>query len=177
MFLKPADFLLVSQKEHARAMEHPPSNATGFKSYLSFRTQSVCINNEISNSGCLTVGVPQGSILDQLLFFLIYINYMKRCCELLTSVQYAYGTTFHISGDNLNIICNTMNVQLEKFYLCLKLNKLSPDIDTTHYMNFTGSPRNLPSINFRNSSLLKVTELKFLGVIIDNTGLRKKSQE
>ena len=40
-----------------------------FKSYLSFRTQSVCINNEMSVSDCLTIGVPQGSIFGALLFF------------------------------------------------------------------------------------------------------------
>ena len=87
-----------------------------FKSYLSFRTQSVCINNEMSVPGCLTIGVPQGSILGPLLF-LIYINDMKRCCELLNCVQYADDTTLYISGSNLNLICNTMNAQLEEIDL------------------------------------------------------------
>ena len=42
---------------------------SSFKSYLSFRTQSVCINYDMSDSGCLTIGVPQGTILGPLLFF------------------------------------------------------------------------------------------------------------
>ena len=93
---------------------------------------------------------------------------MKRCCEPLNCVQYADDTTLYKSGENLNIICITMNVQLEKIDLWLKLNKLSLNIDKTHYMNFTSSSQNFPSIEIRKSPLVKVTESKFLGVIFDN---------
>ena len=39
---------------------------------------------------------------------------MKRCYELLNYVQYTDDTTLHIIGGNLNVIDNTMNVQLWK---------------------------------------------------------------
>ena len=91
---------------------------------------------------------------------------MKRCCELLNYVQ--YDTALYTSGDNLNIICNIMNVQLDKFVLWLKLNKLSLNINKTHYMIFTSSSQHFPSIVIRNNPLVKVTESKFLRVIIDN---------
>ena len=48
-----------------------------FTSYLSERTQSVTIKNEFSEIVKLTIGVPQGSVLEPLLF-LIYMLPIKR---------------------------------------------------------------------------------------------------
>ena len=62
-----------------------------FRSCLSFRTQSICIINEMFDSGCLSIGVPHGSILGPM-FFLIYINDMKRYYEFLNCVQYGDDT-------------------------------------------------------------------------------------
>ena len=101
---------------------------TWFRSYFSFKTQYVCINNEICDSGCLTIAVPRVSFSVNY-FFLFYRNDTKLCCELLNCVQYADDTTLCVSGDNLNIICNPMNVQLEKIHHWLRPNKLSLNID------------------------------------------------
>ena len=42
-----------------------------FESYLSNRKVLVCIDNAFSETGTLTYGVPQGSILGPLLFFIV----------------------------------------------------------------------------------------------------------
>ena len=73
-----------------------------FKSYLSNRTQRVCINGTFSNLQFLRYGVPQGSVLGPLLF-LIYILPIG-------SVIRKYGMKLHIYADDTQIyvsICPT----------------------------------------------------------------------
>ena len=61
---------------------------------------------------------------------------MKLSYGLLNCVEYAVDTTFYVSGDEFNIICNTINVQLEKINHWLRLNELSLNLDRTHSMIF-----------------------------------------
>ena len=44
-----------------------------FKSYLELRSQSVYVSGEYSNEGVICCGIPQGSLLEPLLFC-IFIN-------------------------------------------------------------------------------------------------------
>ena len=137
-----------------------------FRSYLTNRTQYVIINNKVSHTGSVTIGVPQGSILGPLLF-LIYINDMRQACNLLECVQYADDTTLYLSGNNLDSVCQTMNSQLQLIDHWLQLNKLSLNITKTHYMLFTRSNLATQNISMRNVSLERVDQTKFLGVIVD----------
>ena len=69
------------------------------KKYLSNRTQYVYYNNIKSNSGKLSCGVPQGSILGPLLFIL-YINDIVNT-SMLKFVLFADDTTILYSHDDL----------------------------------------------------------------------------
>ena len=61
-----------------------------------------------------------------------------------------------------------MNVKLEKVDLWLRRKKLSLNIDKTNYLIFTTSPQICTHIEIRNNSLVKVTQLNFLGIMIES---------
>ena len=60
-------------QQKLKAYLNDPSVIPFFHSYLSDRSQYVCINGKLSAVGAIQTGVPQGSIL-RLLLFCIFIN-------------------------------------------------------------------------------------------------------
>ena len=65
------DHTILQQK--LKACLNNPSVIPFFHSYLSVRSQYVCVNGKLSAGGAIQTGVPQGSILGPLLFC-IFIN-------------------------------------------------------------------------------------------------------
>ena len=66
-----------------------------FESFLCNRSQTLEINNQISDTALISNGVPQGSVLGPLLF-LLYINHI-----------HTYSGTFH-----LYVFADDTNIQL-----------------------------------------------------------------
>ena len=60
--------------------------------FIKDRKYFVCVNGLKSDINTVNIGVPQGSTLGPLLF-LIYINDMKNCSDLLKFIQFADDTT------------------------------------------------------------------------------------
>ena len=82
-------------------------------------------------------GVPQGSILDPLLF-LVYINDLPNASKVFNFLMYADDTTLYrcledIKSDNKEQILNN---ELQRVYEWLNANKLSLNVRKTKYIIF-----------------------------------------
>ena len=117
-----------------------------FRSYLSNRKMKTMVNNHLASSfKLINRSVPQGSILGPLLF-LIYINDMPSCTNLL-SVLFADDTTALTSGDDINLVGPLVNNELQKISMWLKSNELSINAAKTKVMIFSNK-RPIPDFRF-----------------------------
>ena len=96
-----------------------------FQSYLKNRKQFVSVNNSTSNTKEITTGVPQGSVLEPLLFLLYYINDLHKSVK--------HSKTYHFA-DNTNIMQS--NKSLDVLSKWPKGNELSHNISKTK-LSFT----------------------------------------
>ena len=160
-----------------------------FHNYLTGRKQFVSIGGKSSSLLDILIGVPQGSILGPLLF-LIYINDLPQCSQLL-AILFADDTTLLASHENLNSLTTFVNAEFKKICFYFRQNKLSLHPKKTHFLLFSPNKNINPSnvilnIDNNNSSpgdlnydltlLLPVNQInvnspipavKFLGVFID----------
>ena len=123
----------------------------------------------ISKTLLVQCGVPQGSILGPLLF-LIYINDLAHVSPKLFSILFADDSNFFYTNKNTDTLFNTVNNELEKIVDWLHANKMSLNVDKTHYIVFTMPGKCVPrnhDVFICGNKLLEVTSTKFLGVIKD----------
>ena len=81
----------------------------------------------------ITLGVPQGSVLDPVLFIL-YFNVMQRSADQLLIVNFADDTTVFASDSDINNVHASVNMELVVVDNWLKTNRLSLNISKTSYM-------------------------------------------
>jgi hypothetical protein len=114
-------------------------------------------------------GVPQGSILGPLLFIL-YINDIVNCSEVLQLYLFADDTTVFHSDSDFQKLITVLNFELNKLNMWFKANKLSVNVQKTKYILFgfkTAPVSDSYSLMLDSYTLERVNSIKFLGVYID----------
>ena len=139
-----------------------------FQSYLTGRKQSVKFNDCYSDFKVLNYSVPQGSNLGPLLF-LIYINDIVNSLSVLKPILFADDSCFYHSGDNLKHLIDVINIDLLTIHNWIVANKLTLNIDKSHYIVFNRRKKVPPDINklfIDKKELNKVNYTVFLGVTL-----------
>ena len=145
------------------------------KSYLDNRKQYVQIGKTKSKYHNVCRGLPQGGTLAPTLF-LLFINDIGKVNlpSNSTATLFADDTSLTLTGNNISQLYNEANSVLEKIHSWVESNKLALNIDKTKYMVFaTKNKKKLCKDNteynlkISNKILERVTEIKFLGIIVD----------
>ena len=102
-----------------------------FQSYLSNRLQQVEYRGNLSSPCYLSHGIPQGSILGPLLFF-IYENDFQNCLQKGKALMFADDITIFFQHKCLSELTLTANTQLENVKKWRIANKLSLNITKTN---------------------------------------------
>ena len=141
-----------------------------FKSYLSDRSQSVCINGISSDHEPVSFGVPQGSVLGPLLF-IMYVNDLPRAVNNCNIELYADDTLLYFASKSVSTIESNLNLDLLNVIHWLRANFLSLNIDKTKMM-LIGTHQRLATVsNFtvqaNGHNIERVNKFKYLGVVVD----------
>ena len=111
-------------------------------------------------------GVPQGSVLSPLLF-LLYINYIQYCSELISVVLFADDTNILYRHTCLKKLNEIIQVQINKIADGLNANRLSVNTDKTKLIPFRTRNKKLTNtikISINNNNIKQVNSTTFLGL-------------
>ena len=141
-----------------------------FRSYLTGRKQYVSYNGESSDLKPISCGVPQGSVLDPLLFSL-YINDLLNISSKLKFFLFADDTNIYFESHDLVQLEKIVNKEFKKLYLWININRLSLNVSKTNFIIF--HPYNKPlkqhiTVKINNKSIIEKDYIKYLGVIVDS---------
>ena len=144
------------------------------ESYLSNRYQYVSVFNEKSSKLLVKYGVPQGSCLGPLLF-LIYINDISKAMGYDLSVLFADDTNIFVKASTKKLVYEKANAILKTISRYMLANKLHINMSKCVYMHFSPKTSRTSeyddteyTLTLHNTPIPKVTQTKFLGVIIDH---------
>ena len=104
------------------------------------------------------------------LLFLIYINDISRCFQLLSFILLADDTNLFLSHQDIETLIRTMNEEPKKVALWLTANKLSLNVNKTHLITFKTRKKRLSynaHVVLNGSPIEKVKCTKFLGIFIN----------
>ena len=102
------------------------------ESYLTNREQCM-VNGQISSPKNISCGIPQGSILEPLLF-LLYINDISKSLKYVTLSMYADDTEIYESSKHSDELVANLNCDLENVRKWMLQNRLQIHPTKTKYM-------------------------------------------
>ena len=143
-----------------------------FKSYLSSRTQAVCIGNQLSSHKNVLSGVPQGSVVG-LVLFILYINDLVSSVQFSQVMMYADDTVIYYSTPQLSEIELKLNLDLLMLNQWLLNNKLILNEKKTEVMIFGTRQRLMRqnidefSLEIDGNSIKRTETFKYLSVVFD----------
>ena len=141
-----------------------------FKSYLN-RTQTVRFNDTISKPLSCITGIGQGTILGPLIF-IFYINDVVQAKGNLMLNMYADDCILFKSGNNWNLMCDSIQLDLDNINSWCVRNRLKLSESKSELLHI-GSIQKLGlvdrnrNINLGNVPLQFVDRYKYLGIILD----------
>lgn len=141
---------------------------TWISSYLENRKQYVEIQNNKSQLLQVTCGVPQGSVLGPLLFNL-YINNICEVSQIVETILFADDTNLLCCGENLEKLLETMEKEVSRMKIWFDENKLTLNLSKTKFIIFGNRLADTnKKLMINGIELERVSEIKFLGVVIDS---------
>ena len=139
--------------------------------YLDNRTQKCVVNGSLSECCTLKCGIPQGTILERLLF-LLYINDLPNCLSHSVPRTYADDTHLTYSNGNIHSVQSSLNEDLLNINRWLIENKLTHNMTKAEFMLIGSRQKlnnlpSLPSLNINNVPIKHSHCSKSLGMLID----------
>ena len=148
-------------------------NFAWFESYLSNRKQYIEIGeNSKTDLKYVTCLVPQGSILEPLLF-LVYVKDLPNASRLLDPIMFVDHTNIFFNHKDIKHLFTVVNNELVNIRDWFTANKLSLNVEKTKYSFFhkpskkDDNPLRLPKLIINNYEIQKEESIKFLGVLLN----------
>lgn len=137
------------------------------KSYLNKRQQYVQFKQNNSDCQSVICGIPQGSVLGPKLFIL-FINNVYEVVHNTNILLFADDTTFFKAGNNLDNLIDDVSKDMTMLKKWFNQNKLFLNWDKTKYIIFGNKrSKDYARLVVDEINIEKVSEIKFLGVMLD----------
>ena len=143
---------------------------TFFITYFNNRFQYTTIDGDSSTFRQVRCGVPQGSVLGPL-FFAMYINDIQYAVGAEGVWLFADDTALYMVNNDLQTLLSGIKEKIENLYKWCTCSKLTINSEKTHFILFhtvnKPIPNNLTEIVTTQASIKRVTEIKYLGLVLD----------